>query len=54
MAFDAGTTVWGDDLSGGEGWLYKKVLKEGVEKALPPAGAVAIVHCDMHDARPDS
>jgi len=45
MAADAGLTVYGEDLSDGMGWLYKKVLKPARKQAKgPPPGAVAIVH----------
>ena len=45
MSGDAGTTVYGEELSGGMGWLYKKVTRQAATgSSAPPAGSVAIVH----------
>ena len=59
MSFDAGLTVYGEDLSRGEGWCYKKILRAAPRnskkpRAPPPPGSVAIVHCNPTRLTPSS
>jgi len=50
MAADAGITVFGEDVSRGEGWCYKKILREApLDAKSPPNGSVAIVHCMINE-----